>query len=113
MCEQGDAANAAQRYEGGGKIDWALPPKDELREWSCIRFPVLASGDKLSWYRNACKHDVDFAFSFTFLGSPQTFTHAHIIAQSILNLPFYPKLTDSELRRVTHVLREIDESFTS
>ena len=30
MCEQGDAANAAQRYEGGGKIDWALPPKDEL-----------------------------------------------------------------------------------
>lgn len=90
-----------------------LPPKDELREWSCIRFPVLASGDKLSWYRNACKHDVDFAFSFTFLGSPQTFTHAHIIAQSILNLPFYPKLTDSELRRVTHVLRELDESFTS
>ena len=30
MCEQGDAANAAQRYEGGGKIDWALPSKDEL-----------------------------------------------------------------------------------
>ena len=30
MCEQGDAANAAQRYEGGGKIDWALPSRDEL-----------------------------------------------------------------------------------
>ena len=30
MCNQGDAANAAQRYEGGRKIDWALPSKDEL-----------------------------------------------------------------------------------
>ena len=30
MCELGEAANAAQRYEGGGKIDWALPSKDEL-----------------------------------------------------------------------------------
>jgi hypothetical protein len=29
-CNQGDAANAAQRYEGGRKIDWALPSKDEL-----------------------------------------------------------------------------------
>ena len=31
MCELGDAANAAQRYEGGGKIDWALPSKDPRR----------------------------------------------------------------------------------
>ena len=30
-CNQGDAANAAQRYEGGRKIDWALPSWDELR----------------------------------------------------------------------------------
>jgi hypothetical protein len=30
MCYQGDAANAAQRYEGGRKIDWALPSRDEL-----------------------------------------------------------------------------------
>ncbi|NQW71864.1 MAG: hypothetical protein HQ453_03965 [Actinobacteria bacterium] len=30
MCERGDGANAAQRYEGGGKIDWALPSKDKL-----------------------------------------------------------------------------------
>ena len=29
-CNQGDAANAAQRYEGGRKIDWALPSRDEL-----------------------------------------------------------------------------------
>ena len=30
MCELGEAANAAQRYEGGGKIDWALPSRDEI-----------------------------------------------------------------------------------
>ena len=30
MCNPGDAANAAQRYEGGRKIDWALPSRDEL-----------------------------------------------------------------------------------
>ena len=30
MCELGGATNAARRYEGGGKIGWALPSRDEL-----------------------------------------------------------------------------------
>jgi len=94
----------------GGLI---LPPPDERGEWSCIRFPVLAAGDKLDWYRAANRRGVDFAFSFTFLGCPETLKQAHAAARSILDLPFYPKLTDAEVSRIITVLRELDASFHS
>jgi len=90
-----------------------LPPLDERGEWSCIRFPVLAAGDKLAWYRAANRRGVDFAFSFTFLGCPETFKRAHAVARSILDLPFYSKLTDAEVSRIIAVLRDLDASFPS
>jgi dTDP-4-amino-4,6-dideoxygalactose transaminase len=90
-----------------------LPPNDERGEWSSIRFPVLAGRDKLAWYRAANRRGVDFAFSFTFLACPETFTRAHAVARAILDLPFYTKLTDAEVRKVVTVLRELDASFST
>jgi dTDP-4-amino-4,6-dideoxygalactose transaminase len=105
--------HAAYQQGLAGCRSLQLPPNDASGEWSCIRFPVLAAGDKLAWYRAANRRGVDFAFSFTFLGCPGTFAQAHAVARSILDLPFYPKLTDAEANKVVTVLRELDASFHS
>jgi dTDP-4-amino-4,6-dideoxygalactose transaminase len=97
--------------EGCGGL--ALPPPDLRGEWACVRFPVRVEGDKLNFYRRAVDLGVDFAFSFSFVVCPSNFVHAHRLAASILDLPFYEKLTEGEMRRVVQVVREVGSRASS
>jgi dTDP-4-amino-4,6-dideoxygalactose transaminase len=95
------------RLVGCGAIE--LPPGDDRREWACIRFPVLVRGDRASYYREATSRGVDFAFSFSFLaGSAAAVPASHRIADRILDVPYYQKLTEADVDRVTDVLRELE-----
>ena len=84
-----------------------IPPEDTRRAWACIRFPILVRGDKLAFYRAANARGVDFAFSFTFIASPSDFARSHRIAGSVLDVPFYEKLTEREFERVVKVVSTI------
>jgi len=84
------------------------PPVDRNAEWACIRFPIRVAGDKLAYYRRATRRGVDFAFSFTFLACPKEFTNAIRLADSVLDLPFYLKLTANETDDVVAALRKME-----
>jgi len=91
-----------------GAVSFALPPTDTLGEWSPIRFPIRVYRDKLNFYNKAAKRGVDFAFSFSFIASPQHYSLSHALASTVLDLPFYGRLSDQELERVCRVLLELD-----
>lgn len=90
---------------------FALPPADGVDVWGCIRFPIRVQGDKLTFYRKALRRGVDFAFSFSFVACPDTFVRAKRLANSVLDLPYYPKLTDREVDRVIDALIEVDREI--
>lgn len=89
-----------------------LPPQDAQSQWACVRFPIRVRGDKLEYYRRAARRGIDFAFSFTYLAAPRTFERAWHIADSVLDVPFYPKLQLEDVRRVARVLRELERPGT-
>lgn len=89
-----------------------LPPEDKLKEWCCIRFPIRVPGDKLAFYRRAAEMGVDFAFSFTFIDCPKTHKHAIQLADSVLDIPYYWKLTESERKNVIQVLKTLDAEIS-
>ena len=82
-----------------------LPPQDKAGQWVCTRFPIRVRGDKLAFYRDSYRRGVDMAFSFTFIASPSTFVESHRLAQSVLDIPYYFKLKNSELKKVVNVLQ--------
>lgn len=88
-----------------------LPPRDTASEWACVRFPICVAGDKFAYYRAAAAKGVDFAFSFTFLGSSRIHRHAWQIADSVLDLPYYLKLTESEMNEVASVLGSLESEL--
>jgi dTDP-4-amino-4,6-dideoxygalactose transaminase len=90
-----------------GARGFALPPSDEQSAWACIRFPIRVHSDKLSFYKRAVKRGVDFAFSFTFIPYQDGFPRAKLLADTVLDVPFYTKLSDHELNHVVSVLRKI------
>jgi len=92
-----------------GATSFALPAADANNEWAPIRFPIRVHGDKMDLYRQATRRGIDFAFSFTFLASPAEFVHSHRLATSILDLPFYERLTAKEMAQVVAVLLELDQ----
>ncbi len=85
-----------------------LPPKDENGEWACIRFPIRVKGNKFAYYRRVTKNGVDVAFSFTYPPCTDDYVHAKALADSILDIPYYWKLTSSEFDMVVSVLKSID-----
>ena len=91
---------------------FSLPPEDAAGEWAPIRFPIRAKVDKMELYRRAVDRGVDFAFSFTFIASPASFRKAHALADSVLDLPFYDRLSEGELERVGSVMNQIDQDIS-
>lgn len=85
-----------------------LPPADEHGEWASIRFPVRVRGDKLRYYRELLDRGVDCAFSFTFIADPGACDRAAKLADTVLDLPYYERLTDSEIAAVVSALHSID-----
>ena len=95
-------------YEGlNDCVGIILPPPDSGSEWACIRFPIRVKGDKLNFYKKATRKGLDFAFSFTFIAAPECMKESHGIANSILNLPFYHKISDQELSKTIQVIRTL------
>ena len=86
----------------------SLPPPDAQGEWAPIRFPIRVHHDKLAFYRESVRRGVDYAFSFTFIASPLDFATSHRLAESVLDLPFYDRLSAAELEHVVNVVRELD-----
>lgn len=86
----------------------ALPPVDSNRAWACIRFPLRVRGDKLGYYRELTDLGVDCAFSFTYIADPSSCERAERLANSVLDLPYYEKLTDRELQTVVDAVLAID-----
>ena len=84
-----------------------LPPPDVRREWACIRLPIRVRGDKMAFYREANRRGIDFAFSFTFIDCPAHMKHARQLAASVLDLPYYTKLSDAELQETVRVVRSL------
>ena len=92
---------------------FSLPPADSNGEWALIRFPIRIHRDKLNFYRKATQLGVDFAFSFTFIESPFDFILSHKLAASVLDIPFYNRLTDKEVKKVVSVLCDIDKTIST
>jgi dTDP-4-amino-4,6-dideoxygalactose transaminase len=109
----------ARLHEGlRGARTFALPPAEHhapnapnapTDRWACIRFAIRVRGDKLAFYRRAVARGLDFAFSFTFLGCGREHVNAWKLADAVLDVPYYHKLTNAELRRTIDVLRALDE----
>jgi dTDP-4-amino-4,6-dideoxygalactose transaminase len=64
-------------------------------------------GDKMAFYREATRKGLDFAFSFTYIAAPEHMRKSHSIADAVLDLPFYSKLTDKELAKTISIVRSI------
>lgn len=90
-----------------------LPPRDSEAEWACVRFPIRVRGDKLAYYRRATRRGIDFAFSFTYLACPRSFERDWSIADSVLDLPFYPKLEREDLAHVIRELRDLERGSSN
>src|SRR5215475_8234295 len=95
-----------------GATSFVLPTIDADNEWALIRLPIRVHRDKLDFYRQAARRGIDFAFSFTFIASPSDFVRSHGLAASVLDLPFYDRLTDDELQQVVAVLHDLDRSIS-
>ncbi len=87
---------------------FSLPPEDIRLEWACIRFPIRLRDDKIAYYRRAARLGIDFAFSFTYIACPEEFLKAHKVAETVLDIPFYLKLSDREIDRIISVIRSLD-----
>ena len=101
-------AEYLDRLQGG--TSFVLPPADGGSCWAPIRFPIRVATNKLDFYRRAVELGVDFAFSFTFIASPSEYRRSHQLASAVLDLPFYERLTDTELQKVVAVLHELDRA---
>ncbi|MEK6765757.1 MAG: DegT/DnrJ/EryC1/StrS family aminotransferase [Planctomycetota bacterium] len=88
-----------------------LPPFNKNDENVCIRFAIKVRADKLCYYRKAIKKGVDFGFSFTFITAPTKYVYAHELAASVLNLPYYFKLTDQDRRKVVNTLINLEKRY--
>jgi dTDP-4-amino-4,6-dideoxygalactose transaminase len=99
---------AAYARQLRGCRTFRLPPEDEAREWACIRFPIRIVGDKISFYSRASEMGIDFAFSFTYVVCPPRYERAHLLAASVLDLPFYHKLSPREFTKVVSTLQRLD-----
>jgi dTDP-4-amino-4,6-dideoxygalactose transaminase len=91
-----------------GCRSFVLPPEDVREDWACIRFPIRIRGDKLAFYQRAVRRGLDFAFSFTFLSCGDRYPNSTRLARSVLDLPFYLKLSGREREQVVGLLREVD-----
>jgi len=99
---------AELRTRLAGAVSFQLPPPDLDQEWAPIRFPLRIKGDKWSFYRRGVRRGLDFAFSFTFLGCPESYARSWRLAAAVLDPPFYDRLSRTELDRMVEILLALD-----
>lgn len=69
----------------------------------CTRYAVLSENRK-QFYRFCISKGIDLDFSHCFIGAPESFKSAHLLANKVVNLPFYYRLTDKEMKKVVNVV---------
>lgn len=92
----------------------ALPKWPVSAEPVLIRFPIrLLKGDKLEFYRHCASRGVDLGFSFSYscasLAGDTSCPNAEKIKDQVLNLPFYSRLSDSDLKKVVNAVKSFGE----
>lgn len=81
-------------------------------DWTPIRFPILVHGDKHAFYRAGTAQGLDFGFSFSTIEAPASFTRAHELARSVLNVPFSFRLTSREVQSTIDTLLRLNDQFS-
>lgn len=79
-------------------------------EGALARFPIYVDGDKMPIYQNFLKLGVDCGFSFTKLSTPDSLSASWGIAGSVLNLPYYSRLSEGDLHCVLNALHSSKEN---
>lgn len=87
---------------------FVLPQDDPSRQWACVRFPILVRGDKMLYYKRGLRLAVDMGFSFSSLATPRGHDAAWAVADKVLNLPFYDRLSPRELERMIAALKRLE-----
>lgn len=72
----------------------------------CTRYAVLAD-DRRAFYKKCVEQGVDMDFSHCSIGCPEEFAEEHVIADKILNLPFYFDMSEKEMKKVVNVVNNI------
>jgi dTDP-4-amino-4,6-dideoxygalactose transaminase len=85
-----------------------LPPPIDNNGDVPIRFPIRVAGDKIKFYLKCLDSDFDLAFSFTFIDCPINYYKSINIAKSILDLPFYYSIKDSEIDYIINKVLKLD-----
>lgn len=72
----------------------------------CCRYAILVkSRDR--FYKECIDSGINMDFSHCSLGCPSDFEEEHEMANQILNLPFYDRITERELSAVVKVVNSI------
>lgn len=74
---------------------------------STVRFPLYANSSKQELYERLLSLGVDCGFSFSSLSSPPELERSWDIADAVLNLPYYPALTNRELDQLELAMERI------
>ena len=72
----------------------------------CCRYTIQVK-KREDFYKKCVKKGVDMDFSHCFLACPESFKMEHMMAQKILNLPFYYDLSKKELEKIILVVNAI------
>lgn len=72
----------------------------------CCRYGVLVENRK-SFYKACVQKGIDMDFSHCNICCPNCFVEEHEGSKHILNLPFYYKLSDKEMKKVVDVVNSI------
>lgn len=82
------------------------PQQQEEADYS--RYVIqIKNGCKCEFYKKCVQAGVDLDFSHSHLTCPATFKREYSIAKSVLNLPFYYKLSMREVRRIVKIINGI------
>lgn len=89
------------------KIDNPVVKKPLLNNDAvCCRYAIQVE-NRNEFYSECVGQGVDMDFSHCSLGCPDSFTEEHIMADMILNLPFYSDLSEREREKVIRVVNTI------
>lgn len=86
-----------------------LPTVAAHTEPVLIRFPIrLTKKDKNAAYQFFYSEGVDLGLTFSYICSPQValFPNARMAANSVINLPLYSSLTDTQLRQIVSAVKK-------
>lgn len=90
-----------------------LPPEDRSGEWCCTRFAVRIDVGRDAVADRMAAAGVDLAYSFAEIGAPADCVNAHRLARGVVNMPFYPQLSDAAARRAADALLQAVEDVAA